>query len=273
MNGKERIQAVFKKAESEGRAALVMFITTGFPSVESTAPTLKALADAGADVIEVGMPFSDPLAEGPTIQKSSHAALLNGTTPETCFQAVREARQAGVATPMVLMGYYNPILAMGEAEFCARAAEAGADGLIVPDLPTFEARTLNDECDRNGLSLVPLLALTSTPEGVEEACERASGFVYCVSVLGVTGAREQVGDRVEQLVKLVRSKSDLPVAVGFGISTAEHVARVATYADGAVIGSALVNATADGPAESAPERAAAYTKSVLPGTKRVPVAK
>jgi tryptophan synthase alpha chain len=198
---------------------------------------------------------------------------MNGTTPETCMQGVRDARAAGVTTPVIFMGYYNPIFAMGEAEFCRRSAEAGADGLIVPDLPTFEAGSLNDECDKNGMALVPLLALTSTEENIAAACERAAGFIYCVSVLGVTGARDQVGGRVEQLVKLVRTKTDLPVAVGFGISTPDHVARVAAFADGAVIGSALINAVANGPAETAPGRAAKYVRSLVPGTKRVRVAK
>ena len=273
MNGKERIQAAFDNAKSEGRAALVMFTTTGFPAIDSTVPVLKALADSGVDVIELGVPFSDPLAEGPTIQKSNHIALQNGTTPETCMQAVKAAREAGVETPIVFMGYYNPVLAMGEAEFCRRAAEAGVDGLIVVDLPTPEAGPLIDECDKRGMAVVPLLAITSTEESVAAACERAAGFVYCVSTLGVTGVRDQIDNRVDGLVKVVRSKTDLPVAIGFGISTREHVARVSSYADGAVIGSAHINALADGPAESAPQRSAEYVKSVLPGTKRVPVAK
>jgi len=250
-----------------------MFITVGFPEPGVTVPTLKALSDAGADVIELGVPFSDPLAEGPTIQRSNQTALENGTTPESCLRAVKDARDAGVETPIVFMGYYNPVLALGEAEFCRRSAEAGVDGMIVVDLPTQEAGPLIDECDRNGLALVPLLALTSTEDNVANACERASGFVYCVSTLGVTGAREQVDSRVNDLVKLVRSKTDLPVAIGFGISTPEHVAKVATYADGAAIGSALINALADGPADKAPQRAADYVKSLQPGTKRDPVAK
>jgi tryptophan synthase alpha chain len=173
------------------------------------------------------------------------------------------------------MGYYNPVLAFGLAEYCKAAAEAGADGLIIPDLPTTEAGPLADECDRHGLSLVPLMALTSTDESIDRACRRASGFIYCVSVLGVTGARSEIDERTTGLVARVRAKTDLPVAVGFGISTVEHVAKVSSYADAAVIGSALVNALADsanGGGDSAADRAKRFVSSVLPGTQRKVVA-
>jgi tryptophan synthase alpha chain len=175
--------------------------------------------------------------------------------------------------PLIFMGYYNPILAMGIDEFCRRSVEAGVDGLIVVDLPTSEAGPLLDAADRHGLAVIPLLALTSTDRAVAEACRRARGFVYCISVLGVTGARAQMSERVEQLVSRVRSVTDLPVAVGFGISTAEQLANVARYADGAAVGSALVNAIADGPPESAPARAGAFIESLVPGTKLKAVAK
>lgn len=249
-----------------------MFATSGFPTVDSTVPILKAITNAGADVIELGIPFSDPLAEGPTIQKSSYAALEAGTTPETCLDAIREARAAGVEEPILPMGYYNPILAFGLQEYCRSVADAGADGLIVPDLPTPEAGPLHEACERYGIALVPLLALTSTDESIASACELASGFIYCVSVLGVTGARTTVNERVKDLVSRVRKHTDLPVAVGFGISTADHVAEVSEFADGAVIGSALVNAVADGEPSRAAERAGAYVSSVLPGTHRKVVA-
>ena len=273
MNGKENIRSAFERARAEGRSALVIYTTSGFPAIDSTVPVLKAISESGADLIELGVPFSDPLAEGPTIQKSSHAALEAGTTPETCLQAVKEARSAGITTPILLMGYYNPVLAYGLNEFCTDAAEAGADGLIIPDLPNPEAGPLRDACDAAGLAFVPLLALTSTDESVAEACKTASGFIYCVSVLGVTGARTVVNDRVRGLVENVHRNTDLPALVGFGVSTAEHVAEVCEYAEGAVIGSAFINAIADGPAETAPERASAYVKSVLPGTQQKVVAK
>ncbi len=273
MNGKERIARAFANAESEGRSALIMFVTSGDPRMADTVSVLKAMADAGADILELGVPFSDPLAEGPTIQKSSFASLQAGTTPQTCIDSVREARAAGIETPIILMGYFNPILSYGLAEYCSAAAAAGADGLIVPDLPTPEAGPLLDQCDSNGLALVPLLALTSTDESIGKSCERASGFIYCVSVLGVTGARQSVNPRVFGLVDRVRQQTELPIAVGFGISTAEHVAAVTEHADGAVVASALINAMAEGRPEDAAGTATEFVKSLLPGTKRKVVAK
>lgn len=273
MNGKERIAKAFANAASEGRAALIPFVTSGFPGLGSTVPLIEAMSAAGADIIELGSPFSDPLAEGPTIQKSSHAALIAGTTSQTCLDAAAAARSRGVETPIILMGYINPILTYGLDRYCDAVAQSGADGLIVPDLPTPEAGPLLDECDRNGIALVPMVALTSTDESIARAMERGSGFVYCVSVLGVTGARASMSERVVGLVERVRTHTDLPVAVGFGISTAEHVESVAAFADAAVIGSALVNVIADGPPEKAPDRAAKYLRSVWPGTQRQVVAK
>ena len=267
------IRKAFDEARRNGRAALVPFVTIGHPSVELTVEIVKEIERAGADAIELGVPFSDPLAEGPTIQKSSFHALQQGVTPDACIRAVARLRSEGVKIPFIFMGYYNPILAMGIDTFCGRASEAGVNGLIVVDLPTAEAGPLLDAADRHGLAVIPLLALTSTDRAIAEACRRASGFIYCVSVLGVTGARSQMSERVEELVRRVRSKTDLPVAVGFGISTAEHLASVARYADGAAVGSALVNAIADGPPESAPARAGAFIESLVPGTKLKAVAK
>lgn len=259
-------------ARQHSRAALVPFVTVGHPSIDLTVEIVKRIERAGADVIELGVPFSDPLAEGPTIQKSSFHALQQGVTPDACIRTVARLRSDGVSVPLIFMGYYNPILAMGIDEFCRLSAEAGLDGLIVVDLPTSEAGPLMDAADRHGLAVVPLLALTSTDRAIAEACKRASGFVYCISVLGVTGARAQMSERVEQLITRVRRHTDLPVAVGFGISTAEHLANVARFADGAAVGSALVNAISGGPPESAPDRAGAFIESLVPGTKLKAVA-
>jgi tryptophan synthase alpha chain len=170
------------------------------------------------------------------------------------------------------MGYYNPVLAFGAERFCERAAEAGVDGLIVADLPPEEAGPLTDIAARNGLAVVPLLALTSTDDRVALGCKRAGGFVYCVSVLGVTGARAAMSQRVRGLVERVRRHTDLPVCVGFGISKPEHVAEVAQFADGAVVGSALIDAIARGPEEGAAGRAGAFIRALMPGT-RLPVAR
>lgn len=267
-----RIRAAFEKAESEERIALVPYVTVGFPELALTTEIVRSIVEAGADVVELGVPFSDPLAEGPTIQASSHQALKNGVTPETCIEVVEDIRTAGIDVPIVFMGYYNNILSFGLDEYCTSASAAGVDGIIAADLPAAEAGPLQDACDSAGLSLIPLIALTSTDSAIEHACKRASGFVYCISVLGVTGARATVSDQVEGLANKVRGFTDLPVAIGFGISNADHVAEIARFADGAVVGSALINTLADGAADRAAKRAGEYIQSLTPGTSRKVVA-
>ncbi len=256
------IQNAFNRAAAEKRTAIVPFVTVGHPHADSTPDIVQTLSDAGADVIELGIPFSDPLAEGPVIQKSSFQALQNGITPEACFDSAAEIRRRGVDTPLVFMGYYNPILQLGLDEFCARTRDAGVNGLIAADLPAAEAGPLYDACQKADISLVPLLALTSTDETIAHACNQASGFVYCVSLLGVTGARATVSERVETLVARVRSHTKLPIGVGFGISTAEHVRSVGKFADAAVIGSALVNTIQENESRDAPGAAADFLRSL-----------
>ena len=268
----DRIREAFERAAAEGRIALVPYVTVGFPEIDLTTDIVRAVVDGGADVVELGIPFSDPLGDGPTIQASGHRALLNGVTPETCIEAVTEIRAAGIDVPIVFMGYYNNILSAGLDEYCSRVRAAGVDGLIVADLPAAEAGPLLDAADRAGLAVVPLLALTSTDATIGQACARAAGFVYCISVLGVTGARPAMSERVEGLVGNVRKHTDLPVAVGFGISSAAHVGEVARYADGAVVGSALIERLAAGDSAGAAERAGAYIRSLAPGTSRKVVA-
>ena len=260
------IRMAFDDARKAGRIALVPFVTAGHPRADLTPAIVKAIADAGADVIELGVPFSDPLAEGPTIQKSSHDALTAGATVRSSIEAARAARDLGVEVPLVFMGYYNPVLSLGIERYCDMSAMAGANGLIAADLPAEEAGPLTDAAAAAGMSVVPMVALTSTERRVEAACRSAGGFVYCVSVLGVTGARSEMSSRVRDLVEMVRRHTDLPVAVGFGISTPEHVREVASYADGAVVGSALIDAINAGPPESARERAGEFVQSLAPAT-------
>ncbi len=257
-----RIQDAFSLANQAGRTAIVPFVTTGHPLIDSTPDVVQALSEAGADAIELSIPFSDPLADGPVIQKSSFQALQNGITPQACFQNAAEIRRRGVDTPLIFMGYYNPIYQIGLDEFCARTRDAGVDGIIAADLPATEAGPLSRACEKNGISLVPLLALTSTDETIAEACKTASGFIYCVSILGVTGARAAASKQVEALVNRVRTHTELPIAVGFGISTAEHVQSVGQYADGAVIGSALINSIQDSAPPDAPSTAAKFLRSI-----------
>lgn len=263
-----RIGQAFAEAHSRRRTAVVPFVTVGYPTVDVSIDVVKAISEAGADVVELGVPFSDPLAEGPTIQKSSFHALSQGVTPGTCIEAAGRLRRAGVRVPLVLMGYYNPILSYGLEKFCTDAAGAGVDGLIVVDLPTEEAGPLRTVARKHGLDLIPLLALTSPEARVADACKEAAGFVYCVSVLGVTGARSAMSTRVRALVEVVRRHTRLPVAVGFGISSPAHVAEVGQFADGVAVGSALIEAIGAGAPEQASERAARFIRELGKGAAR-----
>ena len=257
-----RITDAFQRLRAEQRVGLVAFVTAGFPSIEETVPIVRALAEGGADLIEIGVPFSDPLAEGPVIQESSHAALLAGVTPSLCVDIVRKIRDNKIATPLVLMGYYNPILAYGVSRFSEDAAKAGADGLIIVDLPPEEAEEARTACREHGLDLIPLVAPTSSDERLALVGGLASGFVYCVSVRGVTGMRDELPLDLGAFVARVRQHTDLPIAVGFGISRREHVETVGRFADAAVIGSAIVRVLADSPPDERIERVKAYVEQV-----------
>ena len=236
-----RIEATFARLKAEGRAGLVAFLTVGYPDVASTLRLVPALVEGGADIIELGVPFSDPLAEGPTIQRSSFAALQQGVTIGTSLEVTARLRAEGVDVPIVPMGYYNPILAYGVDAFAADAASAGADGLIVVDLPPEESEPLRRACLKGDLRLIYLLAPTSTDERIQRVAKLASGFVYCVSVTGITGARQELAPGLEAFVKRVRSFTPLPIAVGFGISQRKHFQAVGRIADAAVIGSAIID--------------------------------
>jgi len=236
-----RIAETFARLRARRRTGLVAFLTVGYPSVEETLRLVPALIEGGADVIELGVPFSDPLAEGPTIQRSSHHALERGVTPAVCLDVVARLRAQGVEAPLVLMGYYNPLLAYGLERFCGDAAAAGADGIIAVDLPPEESHPLRDACRQHGMDLVYLLAPTSADSRIELVAGLASGFVYCVSVAGVTGAREELPAGLSAFVDRVRARTPLPVAVGFGISKPKHFRALARIADAAVIGSAILD--------------------------------
>ncbi len=240
--GVERIAAAFARARVEGRAAFMPYYVVGYPDLPTSLDVMIALAEAGADMIEVGIPFSDPLADGPTIQAATQLALEGGTSLADALQMVCQLRERGVTIPLILMGYYNPFLAYGVEELCRDAAAAGADGLIVPDLPPDErdGEALIACCQEHSLAFVPLLAPTSTASRIRLVTQAASGFVYLVSVTGITGARDRLPADLEAFVRRVRLATEKPLAVGFGISTPEQAARVAEIADGVVVGSALV---------------------------------
>ena len=245
----QRLQETFRDLAARHKTGIILFLTVGFPDVETTLELVPALARAGADVIELGIPFSDPLADGATIQKANFHALRHGVTLRRCLEVCATLRQQGLKAPLVLMGYYNPLLAFGLKTFAAQAYEAGVDGLIVTDVPPEETGPLREVCRPLGIDLICLLAPTSTPQRIAAACATASGFVYCVSLAGVTGARDQVSTEAFHLVERVRANTDLPIAVGFGLSRREHIEAVGKCADAAVIGSALVNVM-----DSAPPR-------------------
>jgi tryptophan synthase alpha chain len=234
-----RIARCFAERARAGRAALVPYVTAGFPELDATVPLLEALADAGADVLELGVPFSDPIADGPTIQASSFRALENGTTVRRVLEWLREFR-ARRDTPVVLFTYLNPVVRYGAARFCRDAADAGADGLLFTDLPAGADPALEAAAGEAGLDLIRLLAPTTGPERAARIAEGGSGFLYYISRTGVTGARAALRDELAAEIDGLRRATRLPVAVGFGISTPEQAAQVAALADGVVVGSALV---------------------------------
>ena len=236
-----RISRAFARASRDGRAALVVFVEAGDPSLEVTERLLPALADAGADVIELGVPFSDPIADGPAIQRASERGLASGARLGAVLDLVSGARARGLDLPVVLFGYANPVLAMGETAFATRAAAAGVDGALVTDLPPEEGAAFAATLRSARLDPVFLLAPTSPPRRVRVVGRLSRGFVYVVSRPGVTGVRADVPEGLGELVARVREGvGRLPVAVGFGISTAEQVSAVARLADGVVVGSAVV---------------------------------
>lgn len=262
MTGTQRIRDAFARAHREGRAALAPYLTIGHPTPAATLGLVPAVERAGADLMELGIPFSDPLADGPVIQMATQRALAQGMTVAGCLETVRALRARGVTIPLVFMGYYNPLLAYGLERFCRDAAVAGADGLIVPDLPPEEGSALESYCAAQGLALVYLLAPTSTPERIRLVVSRTTGFVYCVSVTGITGARAALPPGLAEFVARVRAAiqqrdgTNRPyLIVGFGISTPQQAAEVGRLADGVVVGSALVKLVHDAtdPARAAEE--------------------
>jgi tryptophan synthase alpha chain len=239
-----RIAARFAELARRNRAAFVAYVMAGDPDAETAFSILEGLPGAGADLIELGMPFSDPMADGPSVQRAGIRALAAGMTMEGVFAMARRFRLSDTTTPIVLMGYLNPIVSLGFETFAARAAEAGVDGLIAVDCPPEEAGPLADALDRAGIDLIRLATPTTDDARLAIVARRTRGFVYYVSVAGVTGVKSAAAHDVAPAVARVRAASGLPVAVGFGIRTPEQAASIARVADGAVVGSALVDAIA-----------------------------
>ncbi|KAK4139933.1 tryptophan synthase beta subunit-like PLP-dependent enzyme [Dichotomopilus funicola] len=237
----EAIKKTFQRCKAEKRAALVTYVTAGFPTAEATPNVILSMEKGGADVIELGVPFTDPIADGPTIQTANTVALQNGVTIESTLQMVRDARKLGVRAPILLMGYYNPLLSYGEERLMKDCNEAGVNGFIVVDLPPEEAITFRKWCTHGGLSYVPLIAPATSDARMRILCQLADSFIYVVSRQGVTGALGTINANLPELLSRVKKYSgDKPAAVGFGVSTREHFTSIAQLADGVVVGSMIV---------------------------------
>jgi tryptophan synthase alpha chain len=240
--GEAAINLAFDAARKDERAALMPYLMGGFPDQGTATAVAEAYADAGADLIELGVPFSDPLADGPVIHAADTAALAAGATLDSVLETCAAVRER---VPVALMVYANMILALGPVEFADKAVAAGASGVIVPDLPLEEQGPIAEALDERGLALIPLVAPTSPPERRAEICASAHGFVYLVSTVGVTGEREQLPPELTELIAAAKEEASVPVAVGFGISTPEQAATVGKLADGVIIGTRLVREVAD----------------------------
>lgn len=269
-----RIGQAFARARVEARVALVPYVMSGYPDLATSEALAIALARVGADVLELGVPFSDPLADGATIQHAGQVALDHGTTIGACLDlAGRIASQ--VEAPLVLMGYYNPIFSLGIEHFCERAAAAGVAGLIVPDLPPEEAGPLAQAAGARGIELIYLVTPTSPDTRIEQVARAAArtgnGFIYCVSLSGVTGARTTLPEYLATFITRVRAHTSLPLAVGFGISQPEHVAEVGRLADGAVVASALLNAVDAAPQGEGVAAGVAFFGALAQGARRANV--
>ncbi len=235
-----RIEAKFEQLRAEGRSAFMPYICAGDPSHEISRKLLLTLEEAGADLIELGVPFSDPIADGPTIQKASERALVDKISLREILDMVETLRQE-TQIPIALMTYYNPIFRMGEVEFCAAAHRAGVDGVIIPDLPPEEASTLLEVAPAHDLATIFLASPTSSPERMRLIASVSTGFIYCVSVTGVTGARTSLSEEVQPMIIELKKQTQKPICVGFGVSTSEQANAVARLADGVIVGSAIIN--------------------------------
>jgi len=231
-----RIASIFTKPK---HTALIPYITVGYPNVDTTLKVVPLLASSGCDIIELGIPFSDPLADGATIQRASYQALRQGVTPKLCFEVAQELRRR-VEIPLVFMTYYNPVLKFGLAQFCSKCAEVGVDGLIIPDLPPEEGEELEQSTRRHVLDLIYLLSPASTEERIKLVASRSSGFIYLVSLTGVTGPRDKLPEELESFVAKVKKRTEKPLCVGFGVSTPEQARRIAKVADGVIVGSRII---------------------------------
>jgi tryptophan synthase alpha chain len=268
--GRSRLADTFAKCKAEGRAALIPYVTGGYPTFALSEAILVALAAGGADIIEIGVPFSDPLADGATVQATSQRALEQGTTLQDCFDIARAAREKHrVEVPIVLMGYSNPFYQFGLDRLAETAVMHRVDGFIIPDLPSDESEEFAEPLRKQGRDLISLVAPTTTESRLHDLTAKASGFIYCVALRGVTGARTDLAADLPDYIARVRAHTNLPLAVGFGISTPEHVAQVAQIADGVVVASALINHLDSLPLDEQPAAATVFTRALADATKKL----
>lgn len=256
-----RIAQAFARLSAQRRKALIPYVTSGFPQTDSTVPILHALVEGGADALELGVPFSDPMADGPVIQRANETALANGITVRDVLGFVREFREVDARTPVILMGYANPIERMGTQRFLGESALAGVDGVIVVDYPPDECEDFARAARALGIDPIFLLAPTSTAERIERVLAIGSGYVYYVSLKGTTGGTMDVDDVVRR-VSAIRGKTSLPIAAGFGIRDAATARAVAQAADGVIIGTRTIEVVRDGPVQQAPQRAREFMVSL-----------
>jgi tryptophan synthase alpha chain len=260
-----RIGRRFQELKDRGEKGLIAFITAGDPDLATTAKIVPAIARAGADIVELGIPFSDPLADGPSIQAAAGRALAKGASVAGVLDCVRDIR-ATCDVPLVLMTCFNPILQFNPEWFATQAKDVGVDGVLVSDLPPGESGEWVRITHMSGLDTIFLVAPTTPPQRIEEVCERSTGFVYCVSRTGVTGARDDLPPDLGDLVSRVRARTDKPIGIGFGISTPEQVRAVCRLADAAIVGSAIVDVIAKASGDSVVESAARFVSELKQGT-------
>lgn len=245
--GLDALAAMFAAAKAQNRAAFLPYFPIGYPTYSDSLDAIAAMAAEGVDGFEIGIPFSDPLADGPVVQAATQIALENGTTVRQCLQAVKDLRARGVSQPMLLMGYVNPLLAYGVDAFVRDARAAGADGLIVPDLPPDEGAQVDQACAREGMAHVYMIAPTSNAERIRLVGQRYSGFIYVVSLTGITGVRDSLPSYLTEFIARLRAQlPDAPLVMGFGISKPEQARRMSDLVDGFIVGSALVRVGKNG---------------------------
>lgn len=250
-----KIGAIFNRS---GHKALITYLTVGYPSIETTLEMVPMIASSGCDLVELGIPFSDPLADGTTIQRATYQALKQGVTPKLCLEVAGKLRTK-VDIPLVFMTYYNPVFSYGLSVFCKDCAEAGISGLIIPDLPPEEGTELENISFKHGLNLIYLLAPTSTDKRIDMVAARSRGFIYLVSMTGVTGSRDKLPKQLESFVSRVRQRTSLPLCVGFGISNPVQARRVAKVADGVIVGSRLIELLEE---KDAPSKVRSFVRSL-----------